>query len=96
MILLKDSVLYIKKDNGNIRYLKVYDTIEQAEKMYTYIKRHWTRTKRKIVELAYFLESDTKNIKGTYDYYTVIVKKNKDVYVFLERKLIDKWNLNNF
>lgn len=79
-----------------MRYLKVYDTIEQAENMYIYIKRHWTRTKKEIVELAYFLESDTKNMKDTYDYYTIIVKKNKNVYVFLERKIIDKWNLNNF
>lgn len=90
-----DKALWIITDNIT-RCIKMYDTIEEALKKETYIKRHWSSTKIKVVEIACLLESDTRNNKDTLDNYTIITKKSKDVYVFLDRMLIDKWNLRNF
>lgn len=95
MIKRIDRAIWIINDNIT-RCIKMYDTLKDAVEKENYIKRHWSATKVKIIETAYLLESDTKNNKDTFDNYTIITKKNKDVYVFLDRMLIDKWNLRNF
>ena len=93
MIKRFDNMLWSFSDGGNSRCIKFYDTTQEAIDAENHIKKYWGKTKTEIVGLAYFLESDSKNKKGEFDNFTIIVKKNKDVYIFADRQFIDKWNL---